>query len=94
MPAEKPTEGRCTRCKQPRPLFPYKPFHDCLTVIGPVNLIEAADHIAWFEEQGDRWCTARVERRDHYRRMCVPCHDREAKDEQHFVDTVLEEDHL
>lgn len=86
---EQPAEGRCTRCKQTRPLFPYKPLHDCVRNIGSVDLTEAAMHIAWIEDNGDRWCTAAIERRAQLHRLCVRCHDREAADEQHFIDTVL-----
>lgn len=70
-----PVEGRCHRCEQPRPLFPYKPVHDCIDDIGRVDLIEAAVHIAGLEDQDDIWCTARIERRP--RLLCVPCHDRD-----------------
>jgi hypothetical protein len=90
MTATKPPEGRCLRCKQTRPLFAYRPIHDCITEIGPVSITEAANYIAGFDDDGDRWCEARVERRHNLRTLCVPCCDREAKDEQEFIDTVLE----
>ncbi|MFC4512591.1 hypothetical protein [Streptomyces ehimensis] len=78
-----PAEARCERCQQRRPLFPYKPLHDCIALIGPVGLVEAARHIAWFEEKGDRWCEARLEYRRH--RLCVRCHDLEANEEATFI---------
>ncbi|MFJ9644985.1 hypothetical protein [Streptomyces sp. NPDC101206] len=89
MTPPKPREGRCGRCTQTRPVFVYKPLHDCIDDIGHVDLVDAATHLAWFEEFDDRWCQARVDRRP--RRLCVPCHDKEAKDEQEFIDEVLDE---
>lgn len=83
MSETRPVEGRCTRCKQPRPLFAYKPIHDCTKAAGLVSLTEAAELIAEIEASGDRWCEARIERRR--RLMCVPCHDREAADEERHI---------
>ncbi|MEU9865513.1 hypothetical protein AB0D99_32055 [Streptomyces sp. NPDC047971] len=91
MPDATPPEGRCTRCKQTRPLFAYKPIHDCIELIGRVRLDEAAMHIAGLEDMDDRWCLARIEGRHHQPRLCVRCHDREATDEQEFIDHVLED---
>jgi hypothetical protein len=79
-----PTEGKCARCKQPRPLFPYKPEHDCIDALGRVDLIEAAQLIAEIDDQGDRWCLARIDRRP--LRLCVPCHDKEHRDELAHID--------
>lgn len=90
MPETTPAEGTCQRCKQTRPLFPYQPIHDCIEVIGRVDLVEAAVHIAGLEDQDDRWCLARIEGRYRRPRFCVRCCDREAIDEQEFIDTVLD----
>ncbi|MEU6758012.1 hypothetical protein [Streptomyces sp. NPDC046685] len=88
MAAPKPREARCGRCKQTRPVFVYKPLHDCVEEAGTVDLAEAAVWLGWFEQYDDRWCQARVNRRP--QRLCVPCHDREAKSEQRFIDEVLD----
>lgn len=74
-----PAEGKCARCKQPRALFPYQPEHDCIDTLGRVDLIEAAQLISELEDQNDRWCLARIERRR--RLLCVRCHDKEHADE-------------
>lgn len=79
MTTTPPPEGQCRRCKQTRPLFPYKPEHDCIKDAGLVNLIEAAEWISELEMQDDRWCLARIERRQ--RQLCVPCHDKEHAEE-------------
>lgn len=89
MTAPKPREGRCVRCKQPRPVFVYKPLHDCINDIGHVDLVDAATHLAWIEENGDQWCQARIDRMP--RRLCVPCHDKEAVEEQEFITEYLDE---
>ncbi|MCZ7413123.1 hypothetical protein [Streptomyces sp. WMMC897] len=81
--ATAPAEGRCNRCKQPRPVFPYKPIHDCIDTIGYIRLTEAADHLADIEDRDDRWCQAQIDRRPI--RLCVPCHDREVLDEQRHI---------
>ena len=86
-----PPEGRCRRCKQTRPLFAYKPLHNCIEDIGLVRLDEAAVHIAGLEDQDDRWCLARIERRHLIPQLCVRCCDREAIEEQEFIDDVLED---
>lgn len=78
-----PVEGKCDRCQQPRTLFPYKPIHDCVKAAGSMDLMEAYDLIAEIEDQGDRWCTAKIERRR--RLLCVPCHDREVADEERHM---------
>lgn len=80
---QKPVDGRCVRCKQHRPIFPYNPLHNCIETAGSVNLIEAAEWIDEIEMNGDRWCEARLQRRQ--RLMCVRCHDREAFDEQQHI---------
>lgn len=79
-----PAEGACARCQQARPVFPYKPEHDCIADAGNVDLIEAANWIAGMEEQGDRWCLARIERQKPGR-FCVPCHDKESADERDLI---------
>ncbi|MGA5635027.1 hypothetical protein [Streptomyces lydicamycinicus] len=86
MATQQPVEGRCVRCKQPRPLFPYKPLHNCVETAGRVDLAEAAEWIAEIESNGDRWCEALIARRP--RLMCVRCCDREAADEQQFIDEM------
>lgn len=78
-------EGRCGRCKQTRPLFEYKPRHDCIEVHGRVDLIEAAMLIAGIEDSGDRWCTRRIEREKPLL-VCIRCHDDEAADEFEFIE--------
>jgi hypothetical protein len=75
-----PIEGKCARCKQPRPLFARKPDHDCIDVIGRVDLIEAARLIAEIEDQGDHWCSDRIEGLPP-RRLCVRCYDADAAEE-------------
>lgn len=89
MAAPKPREGRCTRCKQTRPIFVYKPLHDCVKDIGQVGLVDAATHLAFIEEHGDVWCQAQISRMP--RRLCVPCHDKDAVEEQEFIDEALDE---
>lgn len=80
----KPVKGRCARCKQPRDLFEYKPLHDCIDAAGTVSLPEAARLIAEIEDQGDRWCSARI---DGTRRLlCVPCCDCEVVDEERHIE--------
>lgn len=81
-----PTEGRCVRCKQQRPLFAYKPLHNCVETAGRVDLAEAAEWIAEIESNGDRWCQALIERRP--RLMCVRCCDRESVEEQQHIDLM------
>jgi hypothetical protein len=84
MTAPTPVEGKCGRCRQTRPLFPRKPDHDCIDIIGRVDLIEAAQLIAELEDQGDRWCTRRIEGRPPIR-LCVRCFDAEAAEEAAHV---------
>lgn len=79
-----PAEGRCERCGQPRPLFPRKPDHDCIDALGRVDLIEAARLIAEIEDQGDRWCTRRIEGLKPIR-LCIRCHDADAAEEAAHV---------
>lgn len=83
MAPQQPVEGQCVRCEQSRPVFPYKPLHNCIDIAGNVSLLEAADWISEIEMTDDRWCQARLQRRE--RLMCVPCHDREATDEERHV---------
>lgn len=87
MCAAKPMEARCGRCSQFRTVFIYKTLHDCVADIGMVDLADAATHLAWFEENGDRWCQGRVNRLPHL--VCVPCHDKETIEEQEFIDEWL-----
>jgi hypothetical protein len=75
-----PAEGRCDRCRQTRPLFTRKPDHDCIDTLGRVDLIEAARLIAEIEDQGDIWCTRRIEGLPP-RKLCIRCHDIDAADE-------------
>lgn len=84
MSAPAPVEGRCERCSQTRPLFPRKPDHDCIDTLGRVDLIEAARLIAELEDQGDHWCTRRIEGRPRIR-LCVRCHDAAAAEEAAHV---------
>ncbi|MFJ9420765.1 hypothetical protein [Streptomyces sp. NPDC101249] len=84
MTAPVPVEGRCERCKQPRPLFPRKPDHDCIDVLGRVDLIEAARLIAEIKDQGDRWCSRRIDGRPPIR-LCIRCHDADAVEEAAHV---------
>lgn len=79
MTVATPPEGNCNRCKQTRPLFPYKPEHDCIKDAGRVDLIEAAEWLSELELQDDRWCLARINRSQ--RLLCVPCHDKEHDEE-------------
>jgi hypothetical protein len=67
-----PVEGTCARCKQPRPVFIYKPLHDCI------------ESLSAMEDTVDRWCLARTHREGRLR-LCVPCHDREVADEEHCI---------
>lgn len=86
MTPEPPREGKCSRCKQTRPLFTYKPKHDCVRDIGLIRLDEASEHIGWMEEHGDRWCLTRVERwPSRLPELCVRCHDVEAEAEEKFI---------
>lgn len=88
MTAPTPAEGRCHRCKQARPLFTYKPDHDCIEAAGRVTLIEAAQLIAELEDQDDRWCLARVNSLPI--RLCVPCTDLEhAREAAHIKEYEL-----
>ena len=80
----KPSHGKCKRCEQTRPRFPYKPLHDCIAAAGNVDLIEARSWLEDIENSDDRWCTDRLDRTPRY--LCVPCHDREAIEEQQFID--------
>lgn len=80
MTTTPPTEGTCARCKQTRPLFTRKPDHDCIDVLGRVDLIEAAQLIAELEDQGDHWCTRRIEGLPPAK-LCVRCHDADAVEE-------------
>lgn len=82
--APAPAEGRCERCRQTRPLFPRKPDHDCIDVIGRVDLVEAAQLIDELEDQDDRWCARRIEGRPPAR-LCVRCHDADATEEAAHV---------
>jgi hypothetical protein len=84
MPTPTPAEGKCGRCRQTRPLFARKPDHDCIDVIGHVDLIEAARLIAEIEDQGDRWCTRRIEGLPPIQ-LCVRCHDADAAEEAAHV---------
>jgi hypothetical protein len=84
-----PPEGKCERCKQTRPLFAYKPEHDCVEDAGTMNLIDAASYIAEIEDNGDTWCMRRIERRLHKPYLCVRCHDTEADRERTFIRDVL-----
>lgn len=70
--------GRPARCS------PRKPDHDCIDNIGRVDLIEAARLIAEPEDQGDHWCTRRIEGRPRIR-LCVRCHDAAAAEEAAHV---------
>lgn len=83
MTAE-PVEGRCDRCRQPRPVFVRKPDHDCIETLGRVDLIEAARLIAEIDDQGDRWCTRRIEGLPPIR-LCIRCHDADAAEEAAHV---------
>lgn len=78
-------EGRCGRCQQTRPLFEYKPQHDCIETIGRVDLIEGAQLAAEIDESGDRWCTRRIEREKPLL-VCIRCHDTEHADEAEFIE--------
>lgn len=84
-----PSEGRCRRCKQMRPLFERTPDHDCVASIGSVDLIEAARLIAEIENTGDHWCARRIEGLGN-EKLCVRCHDADVAEEAAFV----EEHHL
>ena len=79
-----PPEGTCNRCNQTRPLFVRKPDHDCIEIIGNVNLIEAARLIAELEDADDYWCTRRIERLDPLK-LCVRCCDKDAADEAEYI---------
>lgn len=85
-----PPEGKCLRCKQTRPLFNYKPKHDCVRDIGSVDLIEAMSHIAEIEDNGDEWCMRRIERRSHKPYLCVRCYEKEEDREDEFIADVLD----
>ncbi|MEU7416743.1 hypothetical protein [Streptomyces antibioticus] len=84
MTVAPPAEGKCRRCRQTRPLFPRKPDHDCIDTLGRVDLIEAARLIAEIEDQGDHWCTRRIEGLPNYR-LCVRCFDADAAEEEEFI---------
>ncbi|MFD7999875.1 hypothetical protein [Streptomyces mirabilis] len=84
MTAPTPVEGKCGRCGQTPPLFARKPDHDCIDVIGRVDLIEAARLIAEIEDQGDHWCTRRIEGLPPIR-LCVRCFDADAAEEAAHV---------
>lgn len=85
MTAPAPVEGKCARCKQPRPLFPYKPEHDCIEAAGLVRLNEAAEWIDQIRDSDDRWCESRLTFPGLRRNLCVPCHDREHADEAAYI---------
>ncbi|WP_019358029.1 hypothetical protein [Streptomyces sp. AA1529] len=80
-----PTEGTCERCKQTRPLFAYKPEHDCIDVAGLMRLDEAADWIDQIRDTGDRWCEARLDRFNRQIKLCIRCHDKERADEETYI---------
>lgn len=84
MTAVTPAEGKCSRCGQTRPLFARKPDHDCIEVLGRVDLIEAARLIAELDDQGDRWCIRRIEGLPP-QRLCIRCHDADAAEEARHV---------
>lgn len=85
MTTPQTTEGKCDRCRQQRPLFARKPDHDCIDILGRVDLIEAARLIAEIENQGDIWCTHRIEGLPP-RRLCVRCHDIDAAAEAAHIE--------
>ena len=74
-----PINAPCHRCHQPRPLYPYKPIHDCVDQPGVFNLPEAVARIADMHESGDIWCLARLTRTP--RLLCTPCHAKDFADE-------------
>ncbi|MDX3314687.1 hypothetical protein P1S61_37670 [Streptomyces sp. ME08-AFT2] len=80
-----PPEGKCDRCRQTRPLFVRKPDHDCIDVLGRVDLIEAARLIAEIDDQGDIWCTRRIEGLPP-RQLCVRCFGVDAADEAAHIE--------
>jgi hypothetical protein len=84
MTATPPPEGKCQHCQQTRPLFERKPDHDCIDILGRVDLIEAARLIAEIEDSGDHWCTRRIEDLGNYR-LCVRCFDADAAEEARFM---------
>jgi len=84
MTTPKPFEGRCERCKQPRPVFQRKPDHNCVEALGRVDLVEAARLIEEIEDQGDRWCIRRIEGLKPIL-LCVRCHDTDAAEEATHV---------
>ncbi|MFE2073680.1 hypothetical protein [Streptomyces misionensis] len=81
-----PAEGTCERCKQTRPLFPYKPDHDCVDTAGLVRLTEAAEWIDDIRDSGDRWCQARIDNLGRQQLLCVRCHDKEREDEERYIE--------
>lgn len=81
----KPVEGTCERCKQPRPLFPYKPEHDCVEAGGLMRLTEAAEWIDQIRDSGDRWCETRIDRFSSQPQLCIRCHDKEREDEERYI---------
>lgn len=85
MTTTPPAEGTCGRCKQTRPLFPYKPEHDCVDTAGYLRLDEAAQWIDEIRDSGDRWCQARIDALGRQPELCVRCHDKERTDEERYV---------
>jgi len=88
---DKPVEGKCYRCSQPRALFRYKPLHNCIDGYGSVSLIEAAGVIGWMDDNGDRWCMNRLGMASK-RMLCTSCYQVETRDERELIDTVLEKE--
>ncbi|MGW7786006.1 MULTISPECIES: hypothetical protein [Streptomyces] len=79
-----PVEGQCERCKQPRPLFTYKPEHDCIDVAGLMRLPEALEWIEQIEDTDDRWCSRRLHHNPQAK-LCIRCHDKEREDEEQYI---------
>ncbi|MFB7244582.1 hypothetical protein ACFCYX_19240 [Streptomyces populi] len=79
-----PTEGTCERCKQPRPLFAYKPEHDCIDVAGLMRLTEAAEWIDNIRDTDDRWCERQLDHKPQPK-LCIRCHDKEREDEEQYI---------
>lgn len=85
---DQPREGKCGQCGQQRALFPYKPEHDCTQDHGSVRLDEAWDILNSMEENGDRWCLRRIERRAPIN-LCTSCYGKEAEAEEKFIKEEL-----
>jgi hypothetical protein len=85
-----PVDGKCWRCKQRRHLFRYVPLHNCLDSYGLMSLCEAAGVIGEMEDSGDQWCLHRLGLRPK-ELVCTSCFQAETREEQKFIDEVLED---